>query len=133
MIFVDSGAFLARYLKNDQYHVRAQAAWRRLAKSRERCATTNFVLDETFTLLGRRANYEFAAERARTIYDSSFLLVLRPTKPDELEALDWFEKFSDQQVSFTDCVSFAMMRSNKIKRAFTFDLHFQLAGFAVWP
>lgn len=133
MIFIDSGAFLARYLKNDQYHDRAQAAWQRLAKSRERCATTNFVLDETFTLLGRRANYGFAAERARKLYDSRLLLILRPTEMEELAAIGWFEKFADQQVSYTDCISFTLMRINKIKRAFTFDVHFRLAGFTVWP
>lgn len=133
MIFIDTSAFLARYLASDQYHQRAQTAWRKLAASRERCATTNFVLDELFTLLGRRAGYAFAAARARRLYDSRELLILRPTQPDELAALAWFEKFADQQVSFTDCVSFSLMRANKIRRAFTFDVHFQLAGFTTWP
>lgn len=133
MIFIDTGALLARYLASDQYHHRARAAWRRLAKSRERCATSNFVLDEFFTLLGRHAGNKFSAARASNLYGSRLLLILRPTEADELAALAWFEKFSDQQVSFTDCISFALMRVNKIKRAFTFDMHFQLAGFTVWP
>lgn len=133
MIFIDTGAFLARYLANDQYHDRATAAWRRLAKSREPCATTNLVLSETFTLLGRRAGHEFAARRARTIYNSKSFVILRTSEQDERDAIDWFEKYSDQKVSFTDCASFSLMRSNKIKRAFTFDIHFQLAGFVKWP
>lgn len=133
MIFIDTGAFLARYLASDQYYGRATAAWRRLAKSREPCATTNLVLSETFTLLGRRAGYEFAAQRARTIYGSRSFVILRTSEQDELAAIDWFEKYSDQKVSFTDCASFSLMRSNKIKRAFTFDIHFQLAGFVKWP
>jgi uncharacterized protein len=133
VIFIDSGAFLARYLANDQYHDRAIAAWRRLAKSRERCATSNFVLDETITLLARRAGYKFAAQRARSLYSSRTLVIERPTEQHERAAIDWFEKYADQQVSFTDCVSFALMRANKIKRAFAFDMHFQLAGFVTWP
>ena len=94
---------------------------------------TNFVLDEAFTLLGRVAGHAFAAERARVIYGSPALTILRPGQEDELEALDLFEKFADQQVSYTDCISFVLMRRERIKRAFTFDGHFRMAGFEQWP
>ncbi len=92
-----------------------------------------FVLDETLTLLGRRAGYNFAAQRARNIYASESLQILRPTGKEELRAIDFFEKYSDQRLSFTDCVSFVLMQSKKIKRIFTFDHHFQLAGFQIFP
>ncbi|RLB20138.1 MAG: VapC toxin family PIN domain ribonuclease, partial [Deltaproteobacteria bacterium] len=35
--------------------------------------------------------------------------------------------------SFTDCVSFVLMKSQNIKRVFTFDQHFQIAGFQIFP
>ena len=133
MLFIDSGAFLARHVERDQHHARAVAAWEQLRKRRERCFTSNFVLDEFFTLLARRTTYAFAADRARVIIASSAVAILRPAAEDELSAVDLFEKFADQHVSFTDCISFALMRSARIKRAFTFDRHFQDAGFDVWP
>jgi predicted nucleic acid-binding protein len=40
-------------------------------------------------------------------------------------------KYSDHEVSFTDCVSFAIMRRQQIRTAFTFDRHFRDAGFRV--
>ena len=46
-----------------------------------------------------------------------------------MAAIDLFAKFADQGVSFTDCVSFALMRKNRIRKAFTFDQHFLFAGF----
>ena len=95
--------------------------------------TSNFVLDETFTLLGRRAGHSFAAQRARNIYASESLNILRPGKEDELKAIVFFEKYSDHQLSFTDCVSFVLMQNRKIKRVFTFDHHFQLLGFQALP
>src|SRR2546428_735453 len=99
MIFVDTGAFLARYLVGDQYHHRAQRLWEKLQRDAERCTTSNFVLDETITLLARRSRYSFAAQKARLIYSSPLFQILRPTIEDERAALDWFEKYADQKVS----------------------------------
>jgi uncharacterized protein len=87
----------------------------------------------TFTLLARRTEYRFAAEKARIIYSSALLKVLRPAEEEELAALEFFERFADQEVSFTDCVSFALLKKWRIKRVFAFDRHFQRAGFKVLP
>lgn len=133
MIYIDTGAFLARYLSHDQYHERATAFWDQAYKDRESCVTSNFVLDETFTLLGRRAGYAFAAQRARNIYASKLLTILRPMLEDEVKAIEFFEKFADHRVSFTDCISFVLMQREKIKRAFSFDSHFERAGFKLCP
>ena len=133
MIFIDTGPFVARYVARDQYHSAAVDAWKDLARLGLPCYTSNFVLDETITLLGRRADHPFAAERARRIYASDRLTVLRPDADAETEAVALFTKFADQRVSFTDCVSFVLMRRQRIVRAFSYDRHFQHAGFRLWP
>jgi predicted nucleic acid-binding protein len=133
VIFVDTGAFIARYIRRDGHHAPALRAWAEIEKIRSACFTSNFVLDETFTLLGRQASYAFAAERARALYGSKALAILRPDAEDELDALELFSKFADQEVSFTDCVSFALMRRHGLNRAFTFDRHFLDAGFEAFP
>ena len=132
MIFVDTGPWLARYLARDQHHAAAVTGWRKLGELDWPVSTSNFVLDETFTLLARRAGYDFAAQRARAVYASSALTILRPGPEEETEALTFFEKFADQRVSFTDCTSFALARRHKIGRVFTFDTHFDRAGFEIW-
>jgi predicted nucleic acid-binding protein len=133
VIFVDTGAFLARYVPQDEHHRRARRAWSEIERGRRRCFTSNFILDETFTLLGRRSSYAFAAERARALLASTALTILRPDADDEAKAVDLFAKFADQKVSFTDCVSFALMRHHGLNRAFTFDRHFADAGFELVP
>lgn len=133
MIFIDTGAFIARYVPRDEHHSRAKRRWLEVERDRIRCFTSNFVLDETFTLLGRRASYTFAAARARALLASTALTILRPDATDEASAADLFAKFADQKVSFTDCVSFALMRRHGLSRAFTFDRHFADAGFEVLP
>ena len=133
MIYIDTGAFLARYLLKDQHHRRAVAIWEKLGSNRENCVTGNFVLDETFTLLGRRAEYGFAVQRAKNIYASQALTICRPDREDEIRTLQFFSKYADQQVSFTDCISFVLMKRRKINRVFSFDRHFELAGFHLIP
>lgn len=133
MIFIDTGAFLARYLVRDQYHRTARSAWERLRKQRRRCFTSNFILNETILLLARRASYAFAAERAGALLASEELTVLRSNQDDELRAVDLLQKFADQRASYVDCLSFVLMRRSGIQRAFSFDRHFQSAGFELWP
>lgn len=131
-VFIDTGAFLARYVARDQYHADALIAWKSLETRPRRSFTSNFVLDETFTLLARRSSYAFAAERARALLGSRLLEVLRPSSDDELRVVDLFEKFADQKISFTDCVSFVLMKRRNIRHAFSFDRHFLFAGFDLW-
>jgi predicted nucleic acid-binding protein len=133
LIFIDTGAFVGRYFPRDQHHPAAVRTWNALARDREPFITSNFILDEAFTLLARRAGYSFAADKARRIYSSNTILILRPSEDHELMALDLLEKYADQEVNFTDCVSFALMKSHEIRKVFTFDRHFRLAGFEVSP
>jgi predicted nucleic acid-binding protein len=70
--------------------------------------------------------------RVQELYSSRELQILRPTHTDELAALELFEKFADQQVSFTDSVSFALMRRAGLDTVFSFDQHFVRAGFKLW-
>ena len=127
MVFVDTGAWIARYIQADAFHPRAIEMWKRIEG--RTLFTSNHVIDEMLTLLGRRAGYSFAAKRAETIYSSQALTILRTGQADEMEAVRLFRKFADQQVSFTDCLSFALMRNHRIKVAFSFDEHFRAAGF----
>ena len=43
------------------------------------------------------------------------------------------EKFDDKDLSYTDCISFVVMRARGLRRSFTFDQHFRDAGFVLWP
>jgi predicted nucleic acid-binding protein len=132
VIFIDTGAFLGRWVGRDQHHERAIAGWAEIRARRRRCLTSSFVLDEVMTLLGRRVSYSFAAERAEGLWTSRALTIARPDEPDELAAIELLRKLADQRVSFTDCVSFALMRRHRVRMAFSFDRHFEAAGFEIW-
>jgi len=133
VIFIDTGAFLARYIERDQFHVQATEHWALLQNDSRQCFTSSFVIDETITMLARRTTHHFAADRARSFYDSKSLSILRPTEDDELAALVMFQKYADQGISFTDCVSFVFMKQRRIESVFSFDRHIAIAGFNVEP
>lgn len=133
MIFIDTGAFVGRYVERDQHHNAAITFWNELGKSQNRRFTSNLVLSEAFTLLARRTDDRFAAERARMLYASAALRIVRPDAADESAAILLLEKLADQKVSFCDCVSFALMRRLGLSDAFTFDGHFAAVGFHTLP
>jgi uncharacterized protein len=129
VIFIDTGAFLAKYLANDQFHHDAIKRWKVLEKEQDKIITSNFVLDETFTLLARKSYHEFAVEKANFIYLSSAIHIIRPSHETEIKALSFFKKYSDHKISYTDCISFQLMKDNNIQKVFTYDQRFKLAGF----
>jgi len=128
LIFVDTGAFLALYIKRDQYHQEASKIFPSLHRP---FFTSNHVIDELATLLGRIAGYGYAADRIDDLYVSESIEVSASTREDEIEAIRWIRKYADKEISFTDCVSFAMMHRLGIRTAFTFDRHFRDAGFQI--
>ena len=132
-VFVDAGPLFARHIKRDQYHAPSVAQWKWLAADRRPLVTSNFVLDEAATLLGRRAGYAYAAEKARGWFTSKSMKILRPDADDELAALGRFTQYAGRGVSFTDCLSFALMTRHGVRTAFTFDRHFLPAWFVSEP
>lgn len=54
-------------------------------------------------------------------------------KQDLAIAIALMKKFAEQAVSFTDCISFVLMKKEGLRDVFGFDRHFASAGYRVWP
>ena len=131
-IFIDTGAYLAAAHKSDQDHEQSVKVWNEIKQEKMKIYTSNHVIDEFATLLARRMDYIFSADEIDLLYKSD-ISIERTDENDEKEALNFFRKYADQEVSFTDCLSFVIMNRLKIKKVFTFDRHFSYAGFEVVP
>ncbi len=136
MIFVDSWAWVALFVADDANHAAAQAVGERIQNERLPLLTSDAVLIEALTRLRRLAGLA-AALRLATMIDglksSSRLREVYLDQPTEAAALAWFRRFDDQDFSFTDCTSFAVMAREGIQEAFTADRHFAVAGFTPSP
>lgn len=130
-LFVDTGAFLAKEIQRDQHHGEAKEGWQRLAEVSQLLYTSEHCVDETATLLARRTNYAFASAWGADLLASGITIL--QTEPDDWkDAFRVMRKFADQGVSFTDCLSFGLMKRHRIRSVFGFDHHFTAAGFKVW-
>lgn len=128
VVFVDTSGFKAVIDPNDDFHLRAIKIWRKLKEQKAILVTSNYILDETFTLLRARCGLKTVLKFKEALFKSSQTIkIVRVTVADEALAWKWFVK-SWSKLSFTDCVSFALMDRLDIKKAVTFDEHFARAG-----
>ncbi len=125
MIFVDTGAWFASVVPTDRDH---DVAMRWLTNNRELLVTSDYVVDETLTLLRVRGHQARAAALGERLFAGD-LAQLHYLAPDHvLETWDVFRRFADKEWSFTDCSSLVLMDRLGINTAFAFDHHFRQFG-----
>ena len=129
-VFVDTGAWYAAMVRKDADH---QAAKHFLKTNTLPLITSDYVMDETVTLLLSRVGHEYAVRFLDMLQTTqkAHLVYLTPAQISSTAAL--FRGRSDKAWSFTDCSSFILMREYQIQIAFAFDEHFRQAGFQVNP
>jgi uncharacterized protein len=127
--FVDTGAFVALYDEGDSHHAEAVKLWTDLKSRNALLSTSRDVIVETIILLRRRAGHRAATAAGDGLWEGAVVDVIRPEPRQDRAAWDIFEKHADKELSFVDCLSFALMREFRLRRAFTFDKHFLQMGF----
>ena len=133
-IFIDTSAFLALEDESDQYHDEAiQFHEQVLRRRRYEIVTTSYILDETLTLIRFRVGINASIDFSKKLRKSEVVKIVRVSRGIEEESLDIFEGYDDKDFSFTDCVSFVVMREMGIKEVFAFDQHFNQMGFVRKP
>lgn len=131
-LFVDTSAWLALNDKNDQYHNRAVAKISDIKKFRIELFTSEYVIDESITLIRYRISHQAAVTFGDSLLKSSIVSIIDVTQEDRLKAWEVFKRYGDKELSFTDCTSFVLMRNLKIHKAFTFDEHFKQIGLEIF-
>jgi len=131
-IFVDTSGFKAVFDSDDDFHQKAKIFWLKTQTEETPLITTNFILDETFTLFRSHMGKKAALELRSDIAESPKQIeIVRVTAIDEKNAWHYFEKLPGRGVSFTDCTSFTVMKRLLVNTAFTFDEDFTQAGFKI--
>lgn len=133
-IFIDSAAFKAVFDESDEFYKKAHDYWLEALSEEIRFITTNFVLDETYTLFRSHLGKKQALIlRDKLASSPKSIKVVYIQQVDERQAWEYFEKLPGRGISFTDCTSFSVMKRLGVETAFTFDGDFISAGFTLVP
>ena len=128
MIFVDPSAFLAIENRLDAHHSRALSLRNAWLKKGQNLVTSDYVLDESYTIIRLRAGHPVVVQFGETIWNSQLLRTIYVTPEIIEDAWRLFKAYADHDFSFTDCTTFSLMERLSISAAFTFDSHFKEYG-----
>jgi len=132
-LFVDTAGWMACADESDPAHAASVTERDLWLKSNGLLVTTDYVLDETLTLLRIRLGLS-ATERWWNQIEESSRLRWEPVSAERAaRARAVFFRFRDKDFSFTDCTSFVVMKELQLKQALTTDHHFIQMGFQKVP
>ena len=116
-------------VQGDEMHSRCARIISGAAKSAKRFVTSDYILDETATLLKARGHGRLIDPFFNAVLTSQALRIewMDPERFDETRRL--LLKHHDQGWSFTDCFSFHLMHVLHMRDVLTKDVHFRQAGF----
>lgn len=126
MIFVDTSAWFASVVPSDSDYS-AASLW--VSQNTQPLLTTDYVVDETLTLLRTRGEPLRAITLGEAFFSGALATIYYLTQEDIQQTWQVFRQFSDKNWSFTDCASRVVMNRLGLTQAFAFDRHFRQFGF----
>ena len=131
MVFVDTSAWFAAVVPSEVDHP-AASVW--LSANSAPLLTTDYVVDETLTLLRARGQAHLALTLGEQFFSGTLAVIHFLSENEIHRAWEIFLRYSDKRWSFTDCSSKVVMETLQITTAFAFDQHFhQFGGVEVVP
>ncbi len=132
-IFVDTSAWVALADRDDAHHKKAASIYPSLLTSHKGLITSNFIIAEVYILILNELGHQPALDFLGKVKASPRILKVYSDEDVEADAEKILKQYHDQDFSYTDAVSFVIMKRQKIKKAFSFDKHFLTAGFVNVP
>ena len=127
-VFIDTQFVIALINQRDENHKQASE----LAEKYENqpLLTTDGVLLEIGNALARNFKDQ-AVEAIDDFLTSNDVEIIHLTPQLFDQGFSLYKKHKDKTWGLVDCISFAVMRKQKINSVLTFDRHFEQAGFQV--
>lgn len=128
-VFIDTSAFCALTVPKDQFNSTAKIIYKQIQDKNAHIYSSDYVLDEVYTLLKTRGSHAVSVRFMDEIQKSN-IIILRITEDIEEAAKTIFRQLADKRLSFTDCTSFALINHFDIEAVFAFDEHFRYHAYS---
>jgi predicted nucleic acid-binding protein len=128
-VFIDTSAFCALTVPKDQFNSTAKIIYKQIQDKKSYIYSSDYVLDEVYTLLKTRGSHAVSVRFMEEIQESH-IIILRITEDIEEAAKTIFRQLPDKRLSFTDCTSFALINHFDIEAVFAFDEHFRYHSYS---
>jgi len=132
-VLVDTSAWIAIISPRDRFHLPAKSFYGDILAQRRPLLISNLVVAETYIHLRQMLGHQKATSFLDLIERSSLIRCVWSDRELETRARDILRRYGDQDFSYTDAVSFALMQQLQLTDAFAFDRHFSTAGFVQLP
>ncbi|MBM3241956.1 type II toxin-antitoxin system VapC family toxin [Candidatus Poribacteria bacterium] len=136
LIFLDTSFLVAYYNADDVNHTDARKLVREMEGTKISFLTSDYIFDETLTILLVRAGKEKAIKVCNTLLkdiEAGDIKWMRVNEEVFRKSTEIFTRFVDKKWSFTDCTSYILMKDSGIKKGASFDEHFRQFGFETLP
>ena len=125
-IFVDTGGWFSMVVTSDVDHDLVTDCFALFDE--DTFITTDYVIDETLTLLRARGYDQRAQMLGNAFFNNNLATVYYLDEAQIRAAWDVFRMYKDKKWSFTDCSSKVVMEVLKITKAISLDRHFRQFG-----
>ena len=109
-IFLDASAWIALANEKDNWHDEAIKIYPRLFREYQNLVTTNLVVAESHVALRKQVGFVRAMSFLVRIRTSARVLRVLSTEEFEMIAEAILQQYDDQDFSYADAVSFAVMK-----------------------
>lgn len=135
-IFIDTSAWIEFILSGEKNHKEIYNYLVSQVKKGAKFFTSDYVLDETYTRLLTSQSWqatEVLKEKIKELEEARELLVLWTDKVLFNKAWNYFKKFSEHKLSFTDATIFTYVKDLKLDEVLSLDQGFKKVGLTVKP
>ena len=130
-VFVDSSFYISLLRQEDRNHARAKDALGDAATQSAVFYTSQYVIDETATVLSMRVSKASAVAFLNATEEEDFPIILAVDEEVRRQGYAIFRVAKDKDISMVDCYCAALMKRHAIFKCLTFDKQFIQLGFRI--
>jgi len=127
-IFIDSSALIALHNASDKLHSKALSIVESLDSTETLPVISLNIILESITVISQKVGKKEALSALADLRSGRYKIIEIDDKIISL-AENIFSKEKSKNISYSDCLSFSIMKTNNYSWCFSFDAHFKKQGF----